>query len=91
MYIPQPPLPVPAHPPARCRSNLMAQQDLKDLGFAEGSGPAPPRKQQQAAPAAAAAAAAAGGASSPQQQQQQGKRRIEEDGFLAGMQRFDKS
>lgn len=64
----------------------MAQQDLKDLGFSEGSGPAPPRKQQQAAPTAAAA----GGTPSPQEQQKE-KRRIEQEGFLAGMQRFDKS
>jgi hypothetical protein len=66
----------------------MAQQDLKDLGFSEGSGPAPPRKQQQAAPTAAAAGA--GGTPSPKEQQKE-KRRIEQEGFLAGMQRFDKS
>ncbi|KAL4859477.1 Cytochrome c oxidase assembly protein COX19 [Chlorella vulgaris] len=55
----------------RMERNLMAKQDLKDLGFAEGDGPAP-------APAP------------KEQQPTSDKRRIETEGYLAGMRRFEK-
>ncbi|EFN59402.1 hypothetical protein CHLNCDRAFT_137900 [Chlorella variabilis] len=53
----------------RMERNLMAKQDLRDLGFAEGDAPAP-------APA-------------PQKPKGE-KRRIESEGYVAGMRRFDK-
>lgn len=77
--LPCPPLlpgrPSPANgngPPLACpvpRSNLMAPQDLKELGFKEGAGPSP-------APA-------------PKQDSGKPKRRIETEGYLAGMKRFE--
>ena len=48
-------------------SNLMAKQDLRDLGFAEGEAPAPTKPKQQDKP----------------------KRRLETEGYLAGMKRFE--
>ena len=53
--------------PAPQCSNLMAKQDLRDLGFAEGEAPAPAKPKQQDKP----------------------KRRIETEGYLAGMKRFE--
>lgn len=53
----------------KCRMdrNLMAKQDLRDLGFAEGEAPAPTKPKQQDKP----------------------KRRLETEGYLAGMKRFE--
>lgn len=53
----------------KCRMdrNLMAKQDLRDLGFAEGDAPAP--------------------AQQPKEKKE--KRRLETEGYLAGMKRFE--
>lgn len=61
---------LPSHlcPSTQC-SNLMAKQDLRDLGFAEGEGPTPAPK--------------------PKPKDEQPKRRIETEGYLAGMKRFE--
>ena len=72
--------PRPPHPPLgpapapRCCSNLMAQQDLKQLGFREGEADAPPPSNTQ--PKA-------------QQQPPSDERRPESAGFIAGTKRFN--
>lgn len=94
--LPQPPMPATLcdpfphwHPPF---SNLMAKQDLKDLGFTEGDGPkarlqpAEQQLQQRAAAAAAAAAATAASASSDASDRPAAAR----EGFVAGTLRFRK-
>lgn len=51
----------------RMERNLMAKQDLKDLGFAEGDAPSP----------------------APAPKADKEKRRMETEGYLAGMKRFE--
>lgn len=63
----QPAAPPPALASLPPCSNLMAKQDLRDLGFAEGDAPAP--------------------AQQPKEKKE--KRRLETEGYLAGMKRFE--